>query len=65
MFLLLADFFSSKLMFSKIKSGVSSECQTVLILIRADVLSVRIWVQTVCKGYQWTTLAGRVKMGLS
>ena len=43
MFLLFADFFFSKLMFSKIKS----RCQTVLILIRADVLSGLIWVQTV------------------
>ena len=29
-----------------------SECQTVWIQIRIDILSVLIWVQTVCKGYQ-------------
>ena len=33
-----------------------SECQTVLIRIRTDVSSVLIWVQTVCKGNQQTTL---------
>ena len=31
------------------------ECQTVWIQIRTDVLSVLIWVQTVCKGSQPTT----------
>ena len=36
-------------------SGTLSECQTVWIPIRTDVLSVLIWVQTVCKGYQQTT----------
>ena len=30
------------------------ECQTVLIQIRADVLSGMTWVQTVCKDYQQT-----------
>ena len=30
-------------------------CQTVWIQIRTDILSVLIWVQTVCKGYQQTT----------
>ena len=30
-------------------------CQTVWIQIMTDILSVVIWVQTVCKGYQLTT----------
>ena len=34
----------------------SSEFQTVLIQIRPDVLSALVWIQTVCKGYQQTTL---------
>ena len=33
-------------------SGTLSECQTVWNQIRTDVLSVLIWIQTVCKGYQ-------------
>ena len=36
-------------------SGIPSECQTVWIQIRPDVLSCLIRVQTVCKGYQQTT----------
>ena len=31
------------------------QCQTLRIQIRTDILSVLIWVQTVCKGYQQTT----------
>ena len=34
---------------------MSSGCQTVWIYIRTDILSVLIWVQTVCKGCQQTT----------
>ena len=34
-------------------------CQTVWIQIRSDVLSGMIWVQTVCKGYQQTTLVDK------
>ena len=49
------DFFSNQ-PFLKITSGIPSECQTVLIQIRLDVLSGLIWVQTVCKCYQQTTL---------
>ena len=41
----------SKLTFSK----TLSECQTVWIQIRTDVLLVLSWVQPVCKGYQQTT----------
>ena len=32
-----------------------SECQTVWIQIKTNILSVMIWVQTVCKGYQQRT----------
>ena len=35
-----------------------SECQTVQIQIKTDILSVLIWVQTVCKGYQQATIEG-------
>ena len=48
--------------FQKILSGTLSECQTVWTHIRIDFLSVLIWVQTVCKGYQQMTklpLAGK------
>ena len=54
-FLSSADFFQNQL-FLKILSGVPSECQTVWILIRPNFLSGLILVQTVCKGYQQTTL---------
>ena len=50
-FLLSADFYS-KSTFSKNLLGKRSEYQTVWILIRPDILSGLIWVQTVCKGYQ-------------
>ena len=36
-------------------SGVPSKSQTGTIQIRTDILSVLIWVQIVCKGYQQTT----------
>ena len=36
-------------------SGTLSECQTFWIQISTDILSVLIWVQTVCKEYQQTT----------
>ena len=52
MFLFLsADFFQNKLFQIKL-SGTASECQMVWNLIRTDILSVLIWTQTVCKGYQ-------------
>ena len=57
-FLSSADFFQNQL-FQKILSGIPSECQTVWIPIRPDVLSGSIWVKTVCKGNQQTTLAGK------
>ena len=41
--------------FFLILSETLSGCQTVRIKIRTNILSVLIWVQTVCKGYQQTT----------
>ena len=46
--------FFTKIFFSK-NSGTLLEGQMVWILIRTDILSVLIWVKTVCKGYQQTT----------
>ena len=56
-----ADFFSSKLkVFERFfRNAKNSESQTVLIQIRPDKTSGLIWVQTVCKGYQQTTLADK------
>ena len=56
-FLSSADFFFFffSIFFSNNLSGIPSECQTVWIQIRRDVLSGLIWVQTICKGYQQTT----------
>ena len=47
--------FFNDLFSQKNVSGTLSECQTVWLQIRTDVLSVLIWVQTVCKGYQQMT----------
>ena len=52
--LLSADFYQDCL-FQKFPSGILSEYQTFWTQIMTDVLSVLIWVQTVCKGYQKTT----------
>ena len=41
--------------FSKILSGTLLEYPMVWIQIRTDILSVLIWVQTICKGLQQTT----------
>ena len=38
-----------------------SECQTVWMWIRTDDLSVMIWVQTVCEGYQQITIIAASK----
>ena len=35
------------------------QCQTVWIQIRPDMWSGLIWIQTICKGYQQTTLGGK------
>ena len=43
----------------KILSGIPSECQTVLTLIRPDNSSGLIWVKTVCQGYQQMTLVDK------
>ena len=39
--------------------GIPSGCQTDWIQIRPDILSGLIWVQTVCKNYQQTTLGDK------
>ena len=54
----------SALTFQKVLSGALSECQTVWIQIRMYILSVLIWVQTVCKGYQQTTKIAANKEGV-
>ena len=51
-------FFFQNQLFPKIISGIPSECQTDWIPIRRVILSGLIWVQSVCKGYQQTTLVG-------
>ena len=53
LFCLLQTFFQNKPL--KNLSGTLSECQTVWIQIRPDVMSDLIWVQIVCKDYQQTT----------
>ena len=53
-----ADVFQNQL-FRKILSRIPSECQTDWIQIRPDVMSGVIWVQTVFKSYQQTTLGDK------
>ena len=55
MLLLSSASFFSILTFSKMLTGTLSECQMVWIQIRNDILSVLIWVQTVCIGHRQTT----------
>ena len=57
MLFLSAANFSQDKYFQKILSGIQSECQTVWIQSRSEVLSGLILVQTVCKGYQQMTIA--------
>ena len=57
--LVFAYFFFKFFNFWKIPSGIPSECQTVRIQIRPDILSGLICIQTVCKGYQQTALIGK------
>ena len=45
--------------FFKTLSGIPTECQTVWIHIRPNVLSGLIWVITVCNSYQQTTLVAK------
>ena len=54
-FLSSADFFKINL-FKKFFQEIRSECQTVWIWVRRDVLLGLILVQTVCQSYQQTTL---------
>ena len=56
-FLSSAEFFQNQL-FHEIVSEIPSECQTVWIQIRPDIMSGLIWVQSDCKGYEQTTLVG-------
>ena len=58
LFCRLLIFFQNQL-FRKILSGIPLACQTVWIQIRPDILFGLIWVQTVCKSYQQTTLIGK------
>ena len=57
-FLPCADFFQKKY-FRNFFIEILSECQTVWIQIRPDILSGLIWIQTVCKGCHRKTLAGK------
>ena len=59
LFLSSADFFQNQL-FGKIISGIPSECQTHWIQIRPDTVPGLICVQSVCKGFEQTTLVGNV-----
>ena len=63
-FLLSAVFFFQNKLFRKILSGIPSECQTVWIQIRPNILSGLIWVQTVCKDYQQMTQRGKELISL-
>ena len=54
-----------KINFKKNLSGKLSVCQMVWIQIRTDVVSVLIWVQTVCKGYEQMTKVAASKEGAS
>ena len=54
-FLLSADFFKINF-YEKNILEIQSDCHTVCIQIRPNILSGLIWVQSVCKGYQQTTL---------
>ena len=51
--------------FKKNLSGIPSECQTVWVQIRPDVLSGLIWVQIVCKGYQQMTKVATSREGVN
>ena len=55
-----ADFFFKIDFFKKNISGTPSECQMVWIQIRTNILSVLIWIQTVCKGERQMTSKERV-----
>ena len=54
--------FKNKL-FRKILLGIPSECQTVWIQIRPDILSGLMWVQPGCKSSQQSTLVKELIVG--
>ena len=62
--LLSSDFFQNYL-YKKIISETVSECQTVCIQIRADILSALIWVQTVYIGQKQATKVATSKEGVN
>ena len=47
------------------RNTLPSECQTVWIQISPNILSGLLCVQTVCKGYQRTTLVDKKKVGVA
>ena len=49
--MLLLSFFKINFFQNNLSGTLLSESQKVWIQIRTDILSVLIWVQTVCKGY--------------
>ena len=63
-FFVFCCFFPKATFFRKMLSGISSECQTVWIQVILTKMSCLIWVQTVCKGYQKTTLSIALPAGL-
>ena len=54
-----ADLFQNQHFFYKFLSGIPSEFETIGTQIRPDVLYGLIWVQSLCKVYQQTTLVGK------
>ena len=54
-----ADFFFQNQLFVKILSGLPPMCQNSLDPDQTRRFAVLIWFQTVCKGYQQTTLVGK------
>ena len=62
--LLLSADFVQKYFFSKNYFRNTSECQTVWIQIRTTILSIFIWVQTVCNCYEQTTKTSLARKGL-
>ena len=53
------DNHKSSIFKKNIISGIPSECQTLWIQIRPDILSGLKWVQTVCKDFQQMTRVGK------
>ena len=47
-FFVVCSFFKQLIFFKKFKNTVPSECQTVWIQTRRDILSGLVWIQTVC-----------------